>query len=175
MRAMGNRIPVLALQRCLRRPEAIKTSRSLSSLSQWHFNHLRPRRAFLPRSPRPTVFTHHHPQFVSNISTAAAAAPAARSLVPLLKGLLYGTSLVIFLGLGWYYVTDTRASIHRWLVVPALRWWYRDAEEAHEAGTKALRVLWEMGLHPREREDVDGGVLEVEVSCAVSTQAASTL
>ncbi|KAI9774687.1 MAG: Dihydroorotate dehydrogenase (quinone), mitochondrial [Geoglossum simile] len=70
---------------------------------------------------------------------------------------------LLFLGLGWYYVTDTRAGVHRWLVVPALRWWYRDAEEAHEAGTKALRALWELGLHPREREDVDGGVLEVEV------------
>ena len=165
---------MLAPQRCLRRPGSIKASCSLLSLSQWRFNHLRPQRMFPTSRSRPTVFTHHHSQFISKISTAAPTVPV-QSLRSLLKGFLCGTSLVLFLGLGWYYVTDTRASIHRWLVVPALRWWYRDAEEAHEAGTRALRALWELGLHPREREDVDGGVLEVEVSCTISIQAAWTL
>ena len=168
MKAMGSQIPVLVPQRCLRRPGAIKASHSLSSPSKRHFDHLRPRPTLLTRHPGPNVFAHHRYQFVSNISTAALPAPAARSLASRLKNILYGTSLVLFLGLGWYYVTDTRAGVHRWFVVPALRWWYRDAEEAHEAGTKALRALWELGLHPREREDVNGGVLEIEVSCAIS-------
>ena len=66
--------------------------------------------------------------------------------------------------LGYYYVTDTRASIHQWLVVPVLRWLYPDAEDAHVAGNTALKSLWSLGLHPREREGLDeGGDLGIEV------------
>lgn len=51
-------------------------------------------------------------------------------------------------------------------MVPSLRWIYDDAEEAHEAGTKALKALYEFGLHPRERGNADSaGDLEVEVRC----------
>ena len=86
----------------------------------------------------------------------------ARSLVTRLKNLVFGTAIGASLILGYYYITDTRASVHRWLAVPSLRWIYPDAEEAHEAGTKALKALYEFGLHPRERAD-EGGDLEVEV------------
>ena len=66
---------------------------------------------------------------------------------------------------GYYYVTDTRSSVHRWLAVPALRWIYEDAEDAHEAGIKALKGLHAFGVHPRERGDPDlAGDLEIEVS-----------
>lgn len=62
------------------------------------------------------------------------------------------------------YITDTRASIHRWVVVPALRWVYKDPEEAHEVGNYSLKALWRLGLYPRERGDPDAkGDLEVEV------------
>ena len=55
--------------------------------------------------------------------------------------------------------------VHQWLVVPSLRWIYDDAEEAHEAGTKSLKALYQFGLHPRERGKADeAGDLEVEVS-----------
>ncbi|KAI9841947.1 MAG: Dihydroorotate dehydrogenase (quinone), mitochondrial [Sclerophora amabilis] len=80
------------------------------------------------------------------------------------KNAVYGTSLVIFLGFGYLYVTDTRAGIHQWVIVPSLRWMYEDAEEAHEAGNKALKSLHLLGLHPRERGNPDGkGDLEVEI------------
>ena len=61
-------------------------------------------------------------------------------------------------------MTDTRAGIHQWVVVPSLRWIYDDAEEAHEAGTKALKALHKFGIHPRERgKPDDAGDLQVEV------------
>ena len=54
--------------------------------------------------------------------------------------------------------------VHQWIVVPSLRWIYDDAEEAHEAGTKSLKALYQFGLHPRERGKADeAGDLEVEV------------
>jgi dihydroorotate dehydrogenase len=86
------------------------------------------------------------------VSTSAA---EASSLVTRLKNLLYGTSLVLFLGFSYLYATDTRAGIHRWLIVPSLRLLYPDAEAAHEAGTKALKALYASNLHIRERGNED--------------------
>ena len=60
---------------------------------------------------------------------------------------------------------NTDSGIHQWVVVPSLRWIYDDAEDAHEAGTKSLKALYQFGLHPRERgKPDDAGDLEVEVS-----------
>lgn len=99
-------------------------------------------------------------------STAAAAADA-NSLVTRLKNLLFGTSLSLFAVFGYLYITDTRASVHQWLVVPALRYVYPDAEDAHHAGTQILKALYAFGLSPRERnskaEDKKGADLSVEV------------
>ena len=89
----------------------------------------------------------------------------SRSLVTRLQNLLLGTAIGVSLALGYYYVTDTRAGIHQWVVVPSLRWMYDDAEDAHEAGTKALKALYEFGIHPRERGASEKtGDLEVEVT-----------
>ncbi|MCJ1261196.1 Dihydroorotate dehydrogenase (quinone), mitochondrial [Lobaria immixta] len=91
------------------------------------------------------------------------APPDAKSLVTRLKNVLLGTSIGLLFAFGYYYVTDTGASIHQWLVVPSLRRIYDDAEESHEAGTKALKALYGVGLHPRERGNLDSaGNLEVE-------------
>lgn len=80
------------------------------------------------------------------------------------KNIFLSTGLGILLFFGYYYITDTRATAHQWLVPPALRWIYKDAEEAHHAGTKLLKTLYGFGLHPRERESGDAlGDLEVEV------------
>lgn len=80
------------------------------------------------------------------------------------KNIVLGTGIGILLFFGYYYVTDTRATAHQWLVPSALRWIYKDAEEAHHAGTNLLKTLYGFGLHPRERESVDAlGDLEVEV------------
>ncbi|KAI9725725.1 MAG: Dihydroorotate dehydrogenase (quinone), mitochondrial [Chrysothrix sp. TS-e1954] len=64
----------------------------------------------------------------------------------------------------YYYVTDTRSSVHSWLVVPLLRFLYPDAEDAHSAGTSALKWLYRMGAYPRERKGDDASeTLQVEV------------
>lgn len=76
----------------------------------------------------------------------------------------YGATLVLGLGIIYVYVTDTRASVHRYVVIPALRLVYRDPEEAHHAGNHVLKSLWDFGIHPRERGDPDSKKdLETEV------------
>ena len=82
-----------------------------------------------------------------------------------MKNIFLGSAIVVSLAFGYLYVTDTRAGIHQWVVVPSLRWIYQDAEEAHEAGTKALKGLYSFGIHPRERGNPDRAKdLEIEVS-----------
>jgi len=72
--------------------------------------------------------------------------------------------LVLGLGIIYVYITDTRASVHRYVVIPALRLIYRDPEEAHHASNHVLKSLWDFGIHPRERGDPDGRRdLETEV------------
>lgn len=103
-------------------------------------------------------------------TTTAAGLAESRSLVTRLKNLFYGTSIALFLVFGYYYITDTRAGIHQWVVVPSLRWFYDDAEDAHEAGTRALKSLYKFGIHPRERGNPDKeGDLEVEVGISRRT------
>ena len=81
-----------------------------------------------------------------------------------LRNVFLGTAFAITLVAGYVYVTDTRAGFHRWIAPPSLRSLYDDAEEAHEAGVKALKVLYQLGLHPRERSEPDShGDLEIEV------------
>jgi dihydroorotate dehydrogenase len=76
----------------------------------------------------------------------------------------YGTTLIFGLGIVYIYATDTRASIHKWVVIPALRTVYPDAEDAHHIGNQTLKALWDFGLHPRERGDPDASQdLAVEV------------
>ncbi|KAK5154359.1 hypothetical protein LTR04_006041 [Oleoguttula sp. CCFEE 6159] len=88
----------------------------------------------------------------------------SNALVTRLRNLFLGTSIGLFLTFTYLYVTDTRAGVHQWLVVPSLRWLYADAEEAHEAGTRFLKALHSFGVHPRERGDPDvAGDLRVEV------------
>lgn len=99
-------------------------------------------------------------QSPNNLRHASSNTSPARSL----PSLLYGTAFLLGSGLVYLYITDTRASIHRWLVVPVLRLLYGDAEDAHRAGNSALKFLWQFGLYPRERGDPDrAGDLQVEV------------
>jgi dihydroorotate dehydrogenase len=77
---------------------------------------------------------------------------------------LYVTTTAFGLGILYLYITDTRASAHRYIVIPALRLVYDDPEDAHHAGNHILKSLWDFGLHPRERGDPDQVKdLEVEV------------
>lgn len=86
-------------------------------------------------------------------STTQTAAVEGKSLVTRLKNFTFGLSIILGLGFGYLYITDTRSSaIHQYFIPPLLRLVVKDAEEAHEVGTSALRALHTLGLHPRERE-----------------------
>ncbi|KAK4148555.1 hypothetical protein C8A00DRAFT_47612 [Chaetomidium leptoderma] len=67
------------------------------------------------------------------------------------RNIFVTTILAATATLTYYYATDTRASIHQWLVPRLIRVLFPDAEDAHHAGTAALKALYPLGLHPRER------------------------
>lgn len=67
------------------------------------------------------------------------------------RNVLVTTILATTATITYYYATDTRASVHQWLVPRLLRVLFPDAEDAHHAGTAALKTLYPLGLHPRER------------------------
>ncbi len=124
---------------------------------------------FYPRLPR-SRHTRRNVQLrrpASTIAAAAASTPPAkdaRSLPTRLKNILLGSTIGLSLILGYYYATDTRASVHEWLVIPCLRYFYPDAEDAHEFGNRALKALYSFGIHPRERGNPDArGDLAIEV------------
>ncbi|KAK9451306.1 Dihydroorotate dehydrogenase-domain-containing protein [Limtongia smithiae] len=69
------------------------------------------------------------------------------------------TVIVVGLGLGAYYLSDSRAAAYRYFFVPVLRW-TTDAETAHELAIKALKA----GITPVDRSrDVVDPALEAEV------------
>lgn len=68
----------------------------------------------------------------------------------------------------YIYATDTRASVHQWLVPPLLRALFPDAEEAHHVGTVGLKVLHELGLNPRERPTRSPGIVPEPSDLAIT-------
>lgn len=117
----------------------------------------RPRIAAQTFLPRPTYAS---PAFRRHASTSNNTSTAGSRIL----NFFYGTTLVLGLGIIYVYVTDTRASVHRYIVIPALRWFYPDPEEAHHVSNQTLKALWDFGLYPRERGDFDQKKdLEVEV------------
>lgn len=110
--------------------------------------------------------------------TSPAAAPAAPyppppppppPRRPLRLGTLALTaSLAATVTLAYLYATDTRASVHQHIVPPLLRAIFSDAEEAHHAGTRALKILRELGLNPRERPTRTPGILPEPSDLAVT-------
>ncbi|KAF2847068.1 FMN-linked oxidoreductase [Plenodomus tracheiphilus IPT5] len=115
-------------------------------------------------SRRPFQQTTRHASNATEAAAATVTATNVRSAGTRTRNLVYGTILTIGLSFGYLYATDTRASIHEWLVVPALRQLYPDGEEAHQAGTRILKALHSFGLNPRERGVADSqGDLAVEV------------
>ncbi|KAF2864351.1 FMN-linked oxidoreductase [Piedraia hortae CBS 480.64] len=77
----------------------------------------------------------------------------------------YGYSAVAALtfGAGLFYISDARASVHRWIVMPAMRMAYSDAEDAHRAAIRFLSGLWVVGLYPRERSGSKNQDISVEI------------
>lgn len=101
-------------------------------------------------------------------NTASEAANEAPKQVPKQsrrgRTTVVGASLAVTLLIGYVYATDTRASIHRYGLVPLIRCLYPDAEDAHHSGVDALKTLYKFGLNPRERGNPDGdGSLATEV------------
>ncbi|POR35585.1 Dihydroorotate dehydrogenase (Quinone), mitochondrial [Tolypocladium paradoxum] len=80
------------------------------------------------------------------------------------KAVLYGGALAASLYVAYLYTTDTRAFVHRWVVPPVLRLVFPDAEDAHHAGTSMMKLLYQLNLHPRER---DSSLSTPELSAAV--------
>ncbi|KAG7287245.1 hypothetical protein NEMBOFW57_006752 [Staphylotrichum longicolle] len=90
-------------------------------------------------------------QFASNaprrlVSSSSTQRPSTTGRNLLIAGILTATA-----GISLYYATDTRASFHQWLVPRLIRTFFPDAEDAHHIGTVALKALYPLGLHPRER------------------------
>jgi dihydroorotate dehydrogenase len=112
-----------------------------------------------PTLRRPT------PSTAPKLSTVRRYQSTTSSTTSTFSRYVYGTLTVLVLGFGYLYITDTRASIHQWLVVPSLRVIYPDGEDAHHAATDSLKRLYTFGLHPRERGNKDQvvGDLKVEV------------
>ena len=123
-----------------------------------------PRLHFLGRPP-PRMPAHTRPSLLRlRVPGQRHASSGSLPIGTRLKRIAIGLGLGASVGLGYIYVTDTRASVHKWLAVPVIRWLHPDAEDAHAAGTRTLRTLWDLGLHPRERGGFDdGGNLSIEV------------
>ena len=150
---------------------ARRISNSCSSVSRRYsqrFTYRFPSKRIWPRHEDVNYFPLNLQSRCASTSAAAVASTAAsqdaRSLLTRVKNLLLGTTIGLTLVLGYYYVSDTRASFHEWLVIPCLRYFYPDAEDGHEFGNRALKVLGSFGLHPRERGNPDAkGDLAVDV------------
>lgn len=125
------------------------------------------RRAYLPHIPRATPC--FSKRFASTEAEPIATITKKKKKSPVRK-FIFRTSLAFVLFGGYLYFTDTRASAHRYIAVPLVRWLYPDAEDAHHAGVAALKELYKLGLHPRERSSPDlDGKLGTEVQFILTT------
>ncbi|KAH9829963.1 dihydroorotate dehydrogenase [Rhodofomes roseus] len=105
---------------------------------------LLPRRA-LRRDPR---LVERHP--TTSIRHASTSSPAATSGLFSLRSGIYASVFVVSTGLFVAYYVDSRAAMHRYVVMPVLRT-LLDAETSHKL---ALRVLGS-GLAPRDTQKDD--------------------
>lgn len=102
--------------------------------------------------------THNSPLHATRNASTSSNPPLNRA-----RNLIYGSAAVAAVTLGFLYVTDTRASVHEHIAPPVLRLLFPDAEDAHHAGTRALKELYTFSAHPRERGAGDSdGKLSIE-------------
>lgn len=98
------------------------------------------------------------------LHTVRYASTEANTATNRLRNFIVGSSFLTLTGLGYVYFTDTRASIHQYVVPAVQQWLYPDAEASHHAAIVFLKELWIAGLNPRERGASDSdGRLSVEV------------
>jgi dihydroorotate dehydrogenase len=108
---------------------------------------LSPSRIRVPQPPRSRTTA-------SQIARRFASSTTQRSeslFLGRLKAAIYTSALGTSLLALYFYTTDTRAFVHRYVVPPLLRLTLPDAEDAHHAGTTVLGALYAVGLHPRDR------------------------
>lgn len=99
-----------------------------------------------------------------NRRATSTAAEATASAGYSIRNKVVGLAALAFATYGYFYFTDTRASVHKYVVVPILRQVFPDAEDAHHAGVLSLKTLHSAGLNPRERGNQDAdGILSVKV------------
>ncbi|KAK4197629.1 hypothetical protein QBC40DRAFT_308881 [Triangularia verruculosa] len=122
----------------------LRTRHSLSSAFRPLARNSAPRiNHAIPRRPASTA---------SSSSSSSSSSGGGSSAKTIAISAALGSSAILL----YYYGTDTRASFHKYLVPRAIRVLFPDAEDAHHAGTAALKALYSVGLHPRERvQDVD--------------------
>ncbi|KZF23253.1 FMN-linked oxidoreductase [Xylona heveae TC161] len=140
-----------------------RQSRNCQQLSLRQFHQLRSSRPSIA-STRSTASSATRWTATRSASTGAAAAADARSGITRVKNLVLGTTILLFSTAGFYYFTDTRASVHQWLVPRIIRTVLPDAEDAHEYGNKLMKAMWDFGVHIRERASPDNtGELKTEI------------
>lgn len=117
----------------------------------------------LPRLIQPFRFVRSPVQRLQRRLESTTTANLRRPVNKFRNGVI-GVSAIGIVAFSYYYLTDTRSAIHKYQVVPFLRWIYNGddvpkaqggrgdgAEKAHEVGLKALRGLYDVGLPLRER------------------------
>ena len=114
---------------------------------------------------RPNISSHLNAnRILRYASTVQQTTAPDSSLLRRIRNLVYGITLFTGLGFGYFYVTDTRsATVHQYLIPSLLRLLVDDAEDAHETGTRALRIFNTLGLAPRERP-IQGGAGDLRVN-----------
>src|SRR5438552_3838203 len=108
-----------------------------SSCQQLHMSCLFPLRGFrlaTPQRYRCLAFQSSLRIGLRNVSSTYEKTTGSKPTTRRIRNIVLGTSIVLALGAGYIYATDTRASAHRWVIPPMMRWFYPDAEDAHHAG-----------------------------------------
>lgn len=132
--------------------------RSLSYRTAVPFSPFPLLRNSLPASRRPPI------KKLLPLHTVRYASTEPNTATNRLRNFILGSSFLALTGFGYIYFTDTRASVHQYVVPVVQQWLYRDAEASHHAGITFLKELWIAGLNPRERGATDAdGRLSVEI------------
>ncbi|KAJ9138477.1 hypothetical protein NKR23_g8505 [Pleurostoma richardsiae] len=107
------------------------------------------------RPLKPSQFSSFRPSFPRSAAPRRPASTSSQSTDSLLLGrlrvLFFSTSIAATLCVTYLYVTDTRSALHRYVVPPMLRLVFPDAEDAHHYGTLAMKLMYALGIHIRER------------------------
>ncbi|KAI0406895.1 hypothetical protein F4802DRAFT_556515 [Xylaria palmicola] len=97
------------------------------------------------------------PRVSQRLASTGAPPPPSPELASRAKTAVFLASVILSGSIMYVYTTDTRAFFHRFVVPPLLRFIYPDAEAAHNAAVTSMKNLYNLNLHPRERDSVLAG------------------